>query len=83
MLNVKGEKVGSFTDEDVIFINEQFTSPLKKIQFPTPVLEEVYKKCKFSLLISMNPNDFVEIVEEDRSIAIEAACDFILRCSRM
>lgn len=46
LLSVKAEKSGQITDEDLFFVNEQFSSQLKKIQFPTPVLEEVYKKCK-------------------------------------
>ena len=31
-------------DESVIGINESFSSPLNRIVFPTPVIEEVYKK---------------------------------------
>ncbi len=33
-------------DDSLIAINESFTSPLNRIVFPTPVLEEVYKKGK-------------------------------------
>ena len=51
-------------DESVIGINESFSSPLNRIVFPTPVIEEVYKK---------------EIVQEDRSIAIEAAIVRIMK----
>ncbi len=51
-------------DESVIGINETFSSPLNRIVFPTPVIEEVYKK---------------EIVQEDRSIAIEAAIVRIMK----
>jgi cullin 1 len=51
-------------DDSVIGINELFSSPLNRIVFPTPVIEEVYKK---------------EIVQEDRSIAIEAAIVRIMK----
>lgn len=33
-------------DDSIIAINEQFSSPLNRIVFPTPVIEEVYKKGK-------------------------------------
>jgi hypothetical protein len=36
----------SLRDDCVIAINEQFSSPLNRIVFPTPVIEEVYKKGK-------------------------------------
>jgi cullin 1 len=51
-------------DDTLICINESFTSPLNRIVFPTPVLEEVYKK---------------EIIQEDRTIAIEAAIVRIMK----
>ncbi len=38
-------------DDSLIAINESFTSPLYRIVFPTPVLEEVYKKGKFLIII--------------------------------
>ena len=41
----------SFRDDTVIGINEAFTSKLNRIVFPTPVLEEVYKKGKDYLMI--------------------------------
>lgn len=38
-----------FHDQTLLGINEAFTSQLNRIMFPTPVLEEVYKKGKFTL----------------------------------
>ena len=51
----------------VIGVNDAFTSPYNRIVFPTPVLEEVYKK---------------EVVAEDRSIAVEAAIVRIMKSRR-
>jgi cullin 1 len=44
--------------------------------FPTPVLEEVYKKGKY---LSCNNTTFLEVIQEDRSIAIEAAIVRIMK----
>lgn len=47
LLEFKNEKQSSnFLDDDILIINEVFASPLKRVVFPTPVLEEVYKKGK-------------------------------------
>lgn len=35
---------GNILDEDEFFINEKFSSQLKRVVFPTPILEEVFKK---------------------------------------
>jgi len=51
-------------DDTIIGVNEAFSSPYNRIVFPTPVLEEVYKK---------------EVVQEDRSIAVEAAIVRIMK----
>jgi cullin 1 len=59
----------------VISINEQFSSPLNRIVFPTPVIEEVYKKGKIFKISKL----CIEIVQEDRSIAIEAAIVRIMK----
>ena len=37
---------GTFSDEDEFAVNEKFSSQLKRVVFPTPILEEVYKKGK-------------------------------------
>ncbi len=48
ILEVKQEKgPGSFSDNDLFRVNEAFSSLIKRIVFPTPVLEEVYKKGNF------------------------------------
>ena len=62
-------------DETLIGVNEGFTSPLNRIVFPTPVLEEVYKKGKSLLCVII----VIEVVQEDRSIAIEAAIVRIMK----
>ncbi len=62
-------------DDCVIAINEQFSSPLNRIVFPTPVIEEVYKKGKLLRIYKL----CIEIVQEDRSIAIEAAIVRIMK----
>ncbi|CDW78925.1 cullin-1-like isoform 1 [Stylonychia lemnae] len=65
LLEIRNEKSGgNFNEDDVIAVNELFTSQLKRVVFPTPVLEEVFKK---------------EIVQEDRSIAIEASIVRIMK----
>lgn len=80
VLEFKNEKTsGNFSDDDVLRINEAFTSPLKRVIFPTPVLEEVYKKGKLTLSILIIG---VEIIQEDRSIAIEAAIVRIMKSRR-
>ena len=48
----------------MFIINEGFTSNLKRVMLPMPVIEEAYKK---------------EIIQEDRSIAIEAAIVRIMK----
>lgn len=40
-------------DDTVIGLNENFVSQLNRITFPTPVLEEVYKKGINSFLITL------------------------------
>ena len=62
-------------DDTIIGINEAFSSQLNRIVFPTPVIEEVYKKGKAVNIIEC----FSEIVQEDRSIAIEAAIVRIMK----
>jgi len=52
------------TSEDAFQVNEAFISQLKKVVLPIPITEEVYKK---------------EKVQEDRSIAIEAAIVRIMK----
>ena len=65
LLEIKNEKSGgNFNEDDIIIVNDGFTSQLKRVVFPTPVLEEVFKK---------------EIVQEDRSIAIEASIVRIMK----
>lgn len=61
-------------DDTIIGINEAFTSQLNRIQFPAPVLEEVYKKGK-----CLSSYIRIEIILEDRSIAIEAAIVRIMK----
>ena len=39
-----GKEGGNFLEDDELQINEKFSSSLKRVVFPTPVLEEVYKK---------------------------------------
>jgi cullin 1 len=58
------ETPSQLTMDSIIGTNEAFTSQYNRIVFPTPVLEEVYKK---------------EVVQEDRSIAIEAAIVRIMK----
>ncbi len=41
-----GKTSGPLTEDDILTVNEQFNSPLKRVVLPTPVLEEVYKKGK-------------------------------------
>ena len=36
-----------FQEDEIIAINEAFNNPLKRVVFPTPVLEEVFKKGMF------------------------------------
>mmetsp|Transcript_299 Transcript_299/g.328 ORF Transcript_299/g.328 Transcript_299/m.328 type:complete len:117 (+) Transcript_299:835-1185(+) len=54
----------NFTSTDVFVVNETFASQIKKVNLPIPQIEEVYKK---------------EIIQEDRSIAIEAAIVRIMK----
>lgn len=65
LLEVRGGQPLSL--DAVIGVNDAFTSPYNRIVFPTPVLEEVYKK---------------EVVAEDRSIAVEAAIVRIMKSRR-
>ena len=63
------EMIGSpnkpvLSDSDIFQVNESFTSNHKRVTLPTPVIEEVHKK---------------EIVQEDRSIAIEACIVRIMK----
>ena len=51
-------------ENDVIIVNDGYHSQHKRVVLPTPVLEEAYKK---------------EIVQEDRSIAIEASIVRIMK----
>lgn len=53
-----------FSESDIIVVNENFASNTKRVVLPMPVLEEAYKK---------------EIVQEDRSIAIEACIVRIMK----
>lgn len=53
-----------FQENDIFIVNDAFYSNTKRVVLPTPVLEEAYKK---------------EIVQEDRSIAIEAAIVRIMK----
>lgn len=65
LLEVRGGQPLSL--DAVIGVNDAFTSPYNRIVFPTPVLEEVFKK---------------EVVAEDRSIAVEAAIVRIMKSRR-
>lgn len=38
-------------DGDIFRVNEKFVSPLTKVVFPTPVLEEVYRKGNNSIAL--------------------------------
>lgn len=53
-----------FLNTDIFAINDNFSSNTKRITLPTPILEDTYKK---------------EIVQEDRSIAIEACIVRIMK----
>jgi cullin 1 len=76
-------------DDTVIGVNESFVSPLNRIVFPTPVLEEVYKKGTYQptthihfleiTVIELTCHAYIEVVQEDRSIAIEAAIVRIMK----
>ena len=46
LIECKNGATGQLKDEDIFVINEAFTSQVKRIVFPVPVLEEVYKKGK-------------------------------------
>jgi len=54
-------------DDDVFEVNTAFTSSHRKLKIPTPILEESHSK---------------ERVEEDRSIAIEAAIVRIMKARK-
>jgi len=52
LLEVKGlgsKSQAGFQDDDMLSVNETFTSSLKKNVFPLPVLEEVFKKGNFNI----------------------------------
>lgn len=54
LLEVKsssGKSSQAFAEDDVIIVNENFTNPLKRVVFPTPVLEEVFKKGNYNYLL--------------------------------
>lgn len=51
IFNVEQEITGQVLhDGDVFRVNDKFMCPLTKVVFPTPVLEEVYRKGKNSIL---------------------------------
>ena len=47
---------GNFSEDDEFIINEKFSSQLKRVVFPTPILEEVYKKGNFIMVFNINRN---------------------------
>ena len=54
----------TFVNSDIFVVNDKFTSQVKKVSLPIPQIEEIYKR---------------EIIQEDRSIAIEAAIVRIMK----
>lgn len=54
ILEKKNDTGGSiFNTGDVFYINESFSSNLKRVIIPIPVIEEVYKKGKLKFLLHL------------------------------
>ena len=54
ILERRGEDSGPFAPDEIIQVNESYSSNLKRVTMPTPVIEEVYKKGKALAKLFLN-----------------------------